>query len=610
MREMAKKTGNADLEVFHLKGGVHRYVEEYGNDGHFEGKNFVFDTRQGVGVDDGGAASSQVGKGEVIVGQCLYCSCRYDTFLPDVVCTVCREQILLCPACKSEVKVHGEYHCGDHTKLKDCYFTNLQSFPAKELARQVAELEGLHEEIAVGRIYKAKRNTIRRQIEKIQGFEREEADGVACRSCGKPNCGGNCWGYFGVTVKDPEAQAQEKALKKVVTTLKQQHQSNSKSKAKGPKFDSRTQSSLEIATLNLALPLASHLSVATNLRQLPPYTRKLQFVVKGKNVGKQLRVVLLTVSELNLPDEVANANALKSNLILVNDAPSSPAYEAKSGDVIQRLNTYLEPPVFVPSTTSSILIETTECLTLNNGKLHVLNKPPSFPIEPNETHSANTLLVIAEGDLSLKPRELKPCLVNVGLEVESSGLTLASSDQAVLKGFQRAETEGAIKTRFVAVVKGDFRKAGDTTHKPSGGLVVNSLPISFDPSTGKRKVDTLKGKPTTSHFEALSYSEEKDETIISCVPLTNRPYQLRVHLEAMGYPVLGDEVYGGAGSVKVGDARFPSPDLEVKVGVVLLHLVHLEVGVREGRGKEADEEKVWERFNIELPSWCSCLNSS
>jgi predicted sulfurtransferase len=132
-------------EVRHLKGGIHKYLEHYGEEGLWKGKNFVFDGRCAAS-----AAETQAGKDgnshdgvsvakeeETVVGKCFYCQSPYDTFHPHCVCTVCREPTLVCSPCQEHVE---EYHCVNHFYLRTCYFTNLSRFSDDELQRQLGEL--------------------------------------------------------------------------------------------------------------------------------------------------------------------------------------------------------------------------------------------------------------------------------------------------------------------------------------------------------------------------------------------------------------------------------------------------------------------------------------
>lgn len=72
-------------EVYHIEGGIHRYVEAY-PDGEFRGKNYVFDERGALKVNDD------------VLTTCDHCATPFDNY----TCCVnaeCNKQIIICPAC-------------------------------------------------------------------------------------------------------------------------------------------------------------------------------------------------------------------------------------------------------------------------------------------------------------------------------------------------------------------------------------------------------------------------------------------------------------------------------------------------------------------------------
>lgn len=247
--------------IFHLKGGIHKYLEEFGQDALntndndadggkegddgdeclFVGKNFVFDRRgaldaKGHGIEEkagGGEDASLVKANGSIIGKCQYCSDPYDVFHAENVCTVCREPILVCDKCqlnlcqtqqslrgltssdgmeddsKKESSCRAEYHCQDHFHLSTCYFTSLYGFERNELRKQVEELQLHSKELeGLGKKGKQRRRTLRKQIDKIEASMKDEScdvkgestglqSGMLCRHCGSPACSSNCWGFHG-----------------------------------------------------------------------------------------------------------------------------------------------------------------------------------------------------------------------------------------------------------------------------------------------------------------------------------------------------------------------------------------------------------------------------
>lgn len=143
-------------EVYQLRGGIHRYLEEYPN-GLFQGKNFVFDQR--VSMTGENATES------ACVGKCCECGCACDDILPSTVCVVCRDAVVACAKCRSECK--GVYHCDAHAALRGAYFAFIDHFTTEELQRQLEALQqlllrynGTHD--------KNRRRTLRKQMQRLQ----------------------------------------------------------------------------------------------------------------------------------------------------------------------------------------------------------------------------------------------------------------------------------------------------------------------------------------------------------------------------------------------------------------------------------------------------------
>lgn len=191
---MLRKRGVGN--VYQLQGGIHRYLEEFGDKGLFRGKNFVFDQR----VSSMGSSASAT----TVVGKCVECDSPYDEISGSRLCSVCRDLVLVCPKCQESSR---EYHCRRHSAWKHCYFTFLEIFDEEELRKQKAQLEEFRESLSPPGDYKNVRRTLQRQITKIESRLEQLESGEAkvdrdaprrCRTCMKTNdeCDGRCWGFW------------------------------------------------------------------------------------------------------------------------------------------------------------------------------------------------------------------------------------------------------------------------------------------------------------------------------------------------------------------------------------------------------------------------------
>lgn len=87
---------------------------------------------------------------------------------------------------------------------------------------------------------------------------------------------------------------------------------------------------------------------------------------------------------------------------------------------------------------------------------------------------------------------------------------------------------------------------------------VIDLPISRDHNRGPPfcKVSTNDaGKPSHTRWQVLSRCSEENSTLVHLFPVTGRTHQLRVHMAAIGYPILGDEFYAPQEIIDLSPAR-------------------------------------------------------
>jgi len=129
------------------------------------------------------------------------------------------------------------------------------------------------------------------------------------------------------------------------------------------------------------------------------------------------------------------------------------------------------------------------------------------------------------------------------LDMATSGLMVFARDPATQAALGRAFAERRVFKRYVAVVGG----RPDTGDIDDEGWSVIALPLVADwPRRPLQKVDHAAGKASTTRWRALAHDPATDTTRVELEPLTGRTHQLRVHLLAIGHPILGDALYGDA----------------------------------------------------------------
>ena len=128
------------------------------------------------------------------------------------------------------------------------------------------------------------------------------------------------------------------------------------------------------------------------------------------------------------------------------------------------------------------------------------------------------------------------------LDMATSGIIIMALNKPAHVAISRQFEQRKTQKSYVARVFGHI--------KPHQGSV--DLPLICDwPNRPKQKVDHENGKQSLTHYQVLGYSELSaddeslggESTLVELTPITGRSHQLRVHMLALGHPILGDRLY-------------------------------------------------------------------
>jgi tRNA pseudouridine32 synthase / 23S rRNA pseudouridine746 synthase len=129
------------------------------------------------------------------------------------------------------------------------------------------------------------------------------------------------------------------------------------------------------------------------------------------------------------------------------------------------------------------------------------------------------------------------------LDMATSGLMLLARSREVQRSLSNAFAAREVHKRYEAVVQG---RLAMPPHTEAGWAVID-LPIALDwPARPLRVIDSLLGKPSITRWQVQGYDPEANTTRLMLEPVTGRSHQLRVHLKALGHPILGDALYAPA----------------------------------------------------------------
>lgn len=149
--------------------------------------------------------------------------------------------------------------------------------------------------------------------------------------------------------------------------------------------------------------------------------------------------------------------------------------------------------------------------------------------------------------------EFPEALVVHRLDMGTSGIMVLARGKEMERALSILFQSRKVHKRYVAIVAGRMTQ-------DCGEI---NLPLITDwPDRPRQMVSFELGKPSCTRFQVLEYDAAADTTRVELEPVTGRSHQLRVHLQALGYPILGDELYA-------------SPEICGQAGRLLLHAISI-----------------------------------
>lgn len=168
--------------------------------------------------------------------------------------------------------------------------------------------------------------------------------------------------------------------------------------------------------------------------------------------------------------------------------------------------------------------------------LIVVDKPAGLPVHPGPGHPDGTLvnaLLARCPDIRGIGGELRPGIVH-RLDLDTSGLMVVAKTQTAHQRLTEQLKNRQFRKEYLAVAVGMVT--------PESGTI--DAPIARDPRRRQKMAVDAGGRAARTHYETLE--ELEGHTLLNLVLETGRTHQIRVHLAYLGYPLLGDPVYGKA----------------------------------------------------------------
>ena len=166
-----------------------------------------------------------------------------------------------------------------------------------------------------------------------------------------------------------------------------------------------------------------------------------------------------------------------------------------------------------------------------DDSLIAIDKPAGVVVHPTYKNVSGTVLDELQWRSRDWPPGARPSLVG-RLDKMTSGIVIAAKDAAVHAAMQRSWPEA--EKDYLAVVHGQVEER-------EGEI---DLPLGSDPADRRRRIVMAGGARCVTRFERIAYAPESGLSLLRCRLVTGRTHQIRVHLTARGWPIVGDAVYG------------------------------------------------------------------
>jgi len=255
--------------------------------------------------------------------------------------------------------------------------------------------------------------------------------------------------------------------------------------------------------------------------------RKARITIQAGEAGRTVLELLCTRFTYHSPDEWRAL--LAEGRILLNDAPATGREFLRPGDRLE----YMPPDIPEPDVVRAFRI------VWEDEDVLAVAKPGDLPCHPGGRFFNNTLwaLLIEAGrrDFHILTR----------LDRETSGIVLIAKSRRAKRSLGRQMTARRIGKRYLAIVEGHFP---DTEIEARGCLAPVARPelgclcqfIREGASSPAQGIDDAVEGVTRFRLRRRFH----DVSLVEAKPLTGRRHQIRATLKALGFPVVGDKLYG------------------------------------------------------------------
>jgi 23S rRNA pseudouridine1911/1915/1917 synthase len=264
---------------------------------------------------------------------------------------------------------------------------------------------------------------------------------------------------------------------------------------------------------------------------------------------------------------------IEAGQVRVDGHPAKPKHKLHGGESIEIEGSPNPPPLHAVAEDIPLEI-------LHEDKfLALVNKPAGMMVHAGSGATDNArnrgtlvnALLFHFAKLSDVGGDLRPGIVH-RLDKQTSGILLVAKDDSTHRKLGEMFSQRQVTKTYIALVHGNLAKDNVTVSLPIGRDLVRRIRMTTRRSAGEGV------RTAVSHVKVLERISSPYGlfTLVEVRIETGRTHQIRVHMQSLGHPVVGDTLYGAPHIIR---ALTPDPDLDFKLELSLdrnfLHAAHL-----------------------------------
>jgi 23S rRNA pseudouridine1911/1915/1917 synthase len=217
---------------------------------------------------------------------------------------------------------------------------------------------------------------------------------------------------------------------------------------------------------------------------------------------------------------------IAAGLVTVNGRTARASLNLNPGD---RVDFTIPPETPSPLAPEDIPLK----VIFEDSDLMVIDKPAGLAVHPAPGHPGHTLVNAVLNHLTAFGEEdsMRPGIVH-RLDKDTSGLILVAKNRVAQANLSEQFKSRAVTKYYLVLVKGHL--------KPESGII--EADIGRDRKRRQRMAVVARGREARTEYRVIKYFG--GYSLLEIKPETGRTHQIRVHLAAIGFPVVGDATYG------------------------------------------------------------------